>query len=179
MKGKLIALWAGKKLKVSGTSLSAALENPDRAAWLKVGYRQFFYQECTELGYFQISSPDAVLTTMPSAINTAWFQQFCQTTYGITSPPDVATTTKNYFLPLSSQAVPLATNIVAVTGASDYWSNLSARPGDPRFSSGINRFKVPLGKHCEDMVDVSNAGNGDEVEVVRNKIMAIVKTWLK
>jgi hypothetical protein len=132
---------------------------------------EWFYQVCTEVGFYQIHNPDRTQTVLSDLIDEAFFDKACDGF--VHSRPDVDKTRAEYFEPLLSGRV---TNVFYVNGSLDPWSSLSFT--DPSgVPAGNTVFVVDQGSHCSEL---SNLKRGSLLGVFEAhvKFHDLAKAWL-
>jgi pimeloyl-ACP methyl ester carboxylesterase len=106
---------------------------------------QWFYQTCTEVGFFVVANPDHTQSVMPAGFDASSARASC--TRSVHTLPDVATTRATYLDPIAQGKV---TNLFFVNGSVDPWSSLSFtdRATAP---AGVDVYVVQRGTHCSDL----------------------------
>ncbi len=108
------------------------------------GY-EWFYQTCTEVGFYPIYNPDRAVSVESNLINAAYYDAQCTAWVGQTPNATAANTT--YFQPFKAGKV---SNVLFVTGTLDPWSQLSFdHPNAP--PPGCTTYAIEDGSHCEDL----------------------------
>ncbi|MEI8346483.1 MAG: S28 family serine protease [Pseudomonadota bacterium] len=146
---------AGKELfrrfgitAVGDSSQGAESENPNDYL-SSFGMRAWYYQSCTEFGYWQIAHHDPKVSVRSSLIDLNFHQQLCKRLFGIDKPvDDAATNRKFYQLLLESKTK----NILFTNGSVDPWSYLSishllGNDTNPQTSA----FVIDGSAHCADL----------------------------
>jgi hypothetical protein len=111
--------------------------NDEGAAW--------FYQVCTELGFYQVHNTDRSRSVSSDLIDEKYWNDACLQI--ASSTPDIARTRAEYTDPILRGE---ASNLFFVNSSEDPWSSLSIL--DPsRAPSGVMTFLVQGGSHCEDL----------------------------
>lgn len=115
------------------------------------GMRQWYYQSCTEFGFWQVAYHDPNLSVRSHLLDMAYSRKVCESLFGIKTPPDTNHINETYYYPLLKGG---AFHILFTNGSKDPWSQLSISklPG-----SGLNFFTIAGGAHCSDLM----AGNND------------------
>ncbi len=116
------------------TAQGAMSEEP--ADYKKIGMRQWYYQSCTEYGYWQNANPDRSQSTRSSLINLAYHRQVCQRLFGTTEPANTTSLNDTFYYPLMDE---LVSNILFTNGENDPWSllSLAEKMGMPVMESWI------------------------------------------
>ena len=110
---------------------------------------EWFYQVCTELGFYQIKNTDRTLSIMGDLITTQYWTDQCQQYVGM--QPNIAATRSEFVDPLDRGEV---SNVLFVNGSADPWSSLSYT--DSAAPAGLTPFVVATGSHCEDLESLTN-----------------------
>lgn len=131
--------------------------------------RQWVYQTCTELGWFQINAGENGV--LPSAINKDHYAQFCAKHFGIIQLPDVTTFNTLYY-----EKVLQADSILFLNSKLDGWSDLSIRP-DNKPSDRITAIEYEGGSHCSAMWDDFTL-NHEPSSPLGQQIMKVAESWL-
>ena len=110
---------------------------------------EWYYQVCTEVGFYQIANADRNVSVAPDSSNLAFWEAGCKAFTG--GAPKVTTTNRTYYQPIVDGK---ASNVLFVTGSNDPWSNLSfTDPG--AVPAGDTAFNVQGGSHCQDQYNLS------------------------
>jgi pimeloyl-ACP methyl ester carboxylesterase len=132
---------------------------------------EWFYQVCTEVGFYQVKNPDRHQTVLSDLIDDGFFDRQCDQM--VHRRPDVATTKATYYDPLLSGKV---TNVLFVNGSDDPWSSLSFT--DPSaMTQGNSAYVVQHGSHCEDLYNLTSTSLLGVFEV-HKKFHDAAKQWL-
>jgi pimeloyl-ACP methyl ester carboxylesterase len=110
---------------------------------------EWFYQVCTEVGFYQVHNPDRSQSVMADQITQAYWADMCQQYVGM--QPDIAATRSAYVDALDRGDV---SNVLFVNGSADPWSSLSYT--DSSAPAGLTPFVVATGSHCEDLSSLTN-----------------------
>src|SRR5262249_32944726 len=106
---------------------------------------EWFYQVCTEVGFYQVHNTDRTQTVLSSLIDQAYFDGQCKQVVGQT--PNVAKTRATYYAPLLAGKV---TNVLFGNGSLDPWSSLSFTD-QSALPAGLTAFVVQQGSHGTDL----------------------------
>jgi len=106
---------------------------------------EWFYQVCTEVGFYQIHNTGSGGTVTSSLIDEQYWADQCAKWVSPT-PPATAQTNATYYAPLAAGKV---TNVFFVNGADDPWSTLSITSTKP--PKGLTTLVVQTGSHCSDL----------------------------
>jgi hypothetical protein len=105
---------------------------------------EWFYQVCTELGFYQVRNYDRSQSVMSDLVTEQYYATQCQQFLG--QAPAIAATRSDYVDALYRGDV---TNVYFVNGSDDPWSALSFT--DSSAPIGLTPFVVRTGSHCEDL----------------------------
>ncbi len=134
------------------------------------GY-EWYYQTCTEVGFYPIYNPDRAVSVESSLIDSAYYDAECTEYVGQT--PDAAAANATYFAPIKAGKV---SNILFVSGTLDPWSQLTFdHPSAP--PPGCATFAIEDGSHCEDLDALSKYSTSGDIGA-HKKFWSLAKTWL-
>jgi hypothetical protein len=132
---------------------------------------EWFYQVCTEVGFYQIYNPDRAVSVMSTFMDSAYYDAECEQFVGRT--PDAATAKATYFAPIKAGKV---SNVLFVSGTLDPWSQLTFdHPSAP--PAGCATFAVENGSHCEDLYPLSKYSTSGDIGA-HKKFWSLAKEWL-
>jgi pimeloyl-ACP methyl ester carboxylesterase len=135
------------------------------------GMRQWFYQSCTEFGYWQIAYHDPALSARSPKIDLAFHDGICERMFGIRRPVDTTYINRTFYKPLVRGK---ATQIFFTNGSDDPWKHLSLVPARGNVPNEVNAMEIPGAAHCDDL---STQGTV-EVRKAQNRFRSLVKDWL-
>ncbi len=114
-----------------------------------VGNRQWFYQSCTEYGYFQNAWHDASESARSQQINPAYHLNACKRMFGFETPVDTSTINENFYKPLLNEST---TRILFTNGSNDPWSLLGiTKPNGNATNPNTTAYLVDGASHCDDL----------------------------
>jgi hypothetical protein len=135
------------------------------------GWAAWFYQTCTEVGFFFQSNPDRTQSIMPPGIDDTADLASCQQVFQ--SRPDIAKTRATYYEPLLAGQ---GTNIFYVNGTFDPWSSLSFDdPASP--PPGATVFVIAQGSHHSELVSLDRDSPLGVFEA-HAKFIELARGWL-
>ncbi|MFT3693365.1 MAG: S28 family serine protease [Kofleriaceae bacterium] len=105
---------------------------------------EWFYQVCTEVGFFQIKNSDRTQSIMADGITTQYWTDLCNQYVGKQPAIDA---TRTAFVDKLDQG--MVSNVLFVNGSNDPWSSLSYT--DSAAPAGLSTLVVATGSHCEDL----------------------------
>jgi hypothetical protein len=132
----------------------------------EVGMRQWFYQSCTELGYWQNVNKDAAKRARSVKINADYHNAICKRLFGIQAS-SVTATNKKYYEPL---LLPTSSNVFYTNGEEDPWSNLSITSST---NKNISTKLIKGAAHCDDL----SLQATPEVMAAQVEFLVLAKKW--
>jgi hypothetical protein len=133
--------------------------------------RQWNYQVCTQLGWFQ--TPPKEESIRSSKLDMAFWKSYCQRIYGIDAFPD----TDNYDV-MHGGANLQATNIIYTNGSEDPWQWATHyQDADPTKSAYTLMITCDTCAHCVDLGAV-NDKTPQAVKDAHVQIVAHMKEWV-
>jgi hypothetical protein len=132
--------------------------------------RQWWYQVCREMGFFQVANPDRQYSVRSTMLNVQFFQTICKENYGIEST-QIDEFNQKYFKPLRDGQY---SRIIFTVGTEDPWAMLSVI-SDDRVSTGPDSMIIENvgGSHSSELY--SQTGVMDKNQL---KIIARAVQWL-
>ncbi len=141
-----------------------------------VGMRQWYYQSCTEYGYWQNANPDRQQSTRSALIDLAYHHQVCRRLFGLNQPAQTASLNNTFYYPLMDA---LVSNIYFTNGEHDPWSLLSlAEKNGNAVNEKLNYFLIEGAAHCDDL-HTPNATDSASLQEARQTMELLIATWLK
>ena len=132
---------------------------------------EWYYQVCTEVGFYQIYNPDRSLSVTETYDTAAYNDAGCEQFTGTT--PDPTADRAEYFLPIKAGKV---TNILFVSDTLDPWSQLTFdHPEAP--PPGCVTYALEGGSHCEDLDQITSTSPSGVVGA-HKKFRDLAKQWL-
>lgn len=138
--------------------------------------RQWYYQSCTEYGYWQIAHPDNSRSTRSAFIDLPYHHQICQRLFGKEFLADTQGMNETYYYPLFK---PKTQHIYFTNGSNDPWSNLSLidKNGNTN-NTNLSYTLIQGAAHCDDLrTPVSK--DSDALKKARQTMDELLKQWLK
>ena len=105
---------------------------------------EWFYQVCSEVGFFQVHSTDRTHSIMSTLITESYWSGLCDEYVGKQPATDA---TRSEFVDALNRGD--TTNVLFVNGTEDPWSSLSFT--DSSAPAGFTTLDVATGSHCEDL----------------------------
>jgi len=133
---------------------------------------EWFYQVCSEVGFYQTHSLDQGHTVMSWLIDEAYWADQCQTWVG--TQPAIAQTRASYVRALDDSEV---SNVLFVNGTLDPWSALSYT-SQALAPDGITVATIAGGSHCSDLENLQPSSKPD-VFAVHQQFYELALAWLK
>jgi len=139
------------------------------------GSRQWFYQSCTEYGYWQNAYHDEAYSARSKLVNPAYHNELCRRLYGIEAPVDTNHINYEFYAPLLDAST---TNIFFPNGSRDPWMNLSIAH-ELGNATNPNTFAVTIegAAHCDDLRG-PKLSDSDALKGARTKFLELAKGWL-
>lgn len=151
--------------------------NEDPAAYkYGVGMRQWYYQSCTEYGYWQNANQDPALSTRSALINLDYHRKACERLYGLHQPADTASLNNTLYYPLMDE---LVSNIYFTNGSNDPWSTLSLTEDNGNaINAKLTYHMIEGAAHCDDL-HTPTAGDSESLIKSREIMDSLLTEWLK
>jgi pimeloyl-ACP methyl ester carboxylesterase len=140
-----------------------------------IGLRQWYYQSCTEYGYWQNANPDRSQSTRSSLINLDYHRQVCQRLFGIKDPANTTSFNNSFYYPLMNESV---SNIYFTNGAHDPWSLLSmAEKNGNAVNPQLVYYLITGAAHCDDL-HIPTATDSESLRDARKTMESLIGIWL-
>jgi pimeloyl-ACP methyl ester carboxylesterase len=152
-----VASYAAQAIQISQAFSTSALEDSVQGSMstdpkdymTDVGARQWWYQSCTEFGYFQTAYHDPAYSTRSQKINMAYHLDACKRLFGVPLTPNTQHITDVFYSPLLSLTT---TNILFTNGSNDPWSQLSiSKVNGNDVNPKVTLYTIAGGAHCDDL----------------------------
>jgi pimeloyl-ACP methyl ester carboxylesterase len=152
----------------------AMKENAD--TYDDIGMRQWFYQTCTEYGYWQTANSDPAKSTRSALINLDYYRQGCYRLFGKDLRANIDHTNQLYYSPLLNESV---RNILFTNGSSDPWSRLSmTKENGNDTNKNLNYYTIQGAAHCDDLrPDTSK--DSDSLKQARLQMDELINKWIR
>jgi pimeloyl-ACP methyl ester carboxylesterase len=138
-----------------------------------VGVRQWFYQSCTEFGFWQNANSNSKMSARSSHINAAYHTRACERMFGIRTPAKVAETNKNFYQPLFNAST---SKILFTNGSEDPWQKLSITEDNKNNTNPLlSTFMIQNQAHCDDF----GRSLAPEVVEAKARFVNLATEWLK
>jgi hypothetical protein len=156
-----------------GVAQAAESENP--ADYPDTGMRQWYYQTCTEYGYYQVANHDPLMSVRSSRLDLKYFDETCDRLFGIKAPVDTRTINETYYEPLLRGE---ATHILFTNGSDDPFSTLSisVERGN-NLIPGVESMTLPGFAHCDDLRGYPKTVPAKVLEA-RSKFLELAQSWI-
>jgi hypothetical protein len=132
--------------------------------------RQWWFQKCSELAYFQNAPSSGSIRS--SRVNMAYHRDHCKQVFGTDVFPDTESTNIYY-----GAANPKGTNIFYANGSQDPWQRASVLktldPTQPEMTIECHKCG-----HCVDLRGCPGGCPGESFQKARDLIAAYVSNWL-
>jgi len=140
------------------------------------GMRQWFYQSCTEYGYWQNAYHEAAQSSRSSRINMDYHRGICKRLFAIDHPVEEQSTNQAYYQPLLDSGV---SRILFTNGSRDPWSHLSITVENQNHSNpNVSVMTLKDAAHCDDL-RVPSLTELPSVKEARQKFLELAKLWLQ
>jgi hypothetical protein len=136
--------------------------------------RQWFYQSCTEYGYWQNAYHDKKISVRSALINPKYHKEICKRLFGLNISGNEKAINKKYYKPLLDPVN--ATNILFTNGSEDPWLNLSiAKENKNDQNEHTPVMTIQGGSHCSDL----QLSAVPEILEAREKFIEYAREWIK
>jgi pimeloyl-ACP methyl ester carboxylesterase len=136
--------------------------------------RQWFYQSCTEYGYWQNAYHDKSISVRSALINPAYHKHICQRLFGLDISGNEDAINKTYYEPLLDPK--MASNIFFTNGSTDPWLNLSiAKENKNVLNDRTPVMTIEGASHCNDLQMTADP----EISKAREKFVELASEWIK
>jgi pimeloyl-ACP methyl ester carboxylesterase len=137
-----------------------------------LGMRQWFYQSCTEFGFWQNAYPDVTQSARSKEINRDYHDELCRRLFQLPKASDVSHVERTYFEPLMTS---LTSNILFTVGTRDPWRAVGMTSADVVESGPhVRVVEIAGGFHCDDL----GVGGTPEVKAAKEIFRQEVRSWL-
>jgi pimeloyl-ACP methyl ester carboxylesterase len=159
---------------VSLSMQGAESENPED--YLSgVGARQWFYQSCTEYGYWQNANSDPSKSSRSSMINMDYHRNVCRRLFGINKPANTDYINNTFYKPLMTDTV---SNIFFTNGSTDPWSNLSMTVENGNaVNKNLHYYTIEGAAHCDDLRQPRST-DSESLKSARLQLSSLITDWL-
>lgn len=140
------------------------------------GMRQWYYQSCTEYGYWQDAHRDPARSVRSARINQDYDRDYCQRMFGITELADEAAINARYYAELLK---PATTRILYTNGSDDPWSVLSITPvlGNDT-NVGTPALMIQGKAHCSDLRAAAPT-DPQSLKDARARFISLATDWIR
>lgn len=160
---------------VDFTPEAAMSENPEDFEEM-IGLRQWYWQSCTEYGYWQNAHSDPNQSTRSSLINLEYHRDVCKRLFGIETPVDAGKTNATYYEGLRFGE---ASRIFLTNGGNDPWMNLSlAIPNGNTDNHALDYYVIEGSAHCADL-HIPSPNDSKYLKEARRRLSKLIGKWLK
>lgn len=136
------------------------------------GLRQWYYQTCTEYGYWQNANPNPFSSTRSLLIDNKYHQGICKRLFDRKDPPNTALTNDRYYDLLQSN---LTSHIYFTNGDKDPWFSLSLTKDQSL--ADVDYYVIKGGAHCQDLLE-RTAYDSKSLKYARTFMELEAQTWL-
>lgn len=137
-----------------------------------VEMRQWFYQSCTEYGFWQNASPNESLRARSKVLNADYHNELCQRLFGLAKALPVDNALKFYYNPLLE---PTTSQILFTNGDRDPWLSTTITASNHNVTNpNTESILMTDALHCDDL---SRGGNAS-VQSAKQRFQFLAKSWL-
>jgi len=152
----------------------ALSENPDD--YLSgFGARSWFYQTCSEYGYWQVAYHDPAISVRSSLINLSYHNETCKKFFGV-APVNTDKINHSYYAPLLTSQ---ASQILFTDGSTDPWSKLSLTQELGNATNPLDFFYTILGAAHADDLGTPQSRDSSSLRDARQLFLKLAAEWLK
>ena len=136
------------------------------------GMRPWFYQSCTEFGFWQTAYHDPRFSARSTKINEEFHRHVCKVLFNLGTLADTKKVNEMFYDQLIAGS---AEQILFTNGSNDPWSELSITPD---MNTRHPSYMIQNGAHCDDL---SAPSNSDSVSLKKSRDLFFsgAKAWLK
>jgi pimeloyl-ACP methyl ester carboxylesterase len=169
-----LEIYKSWKMNALSDSVEGATSlNPDDYA-SDVGLRQWFYQSCTEYGFWQNAYHDAAYSVRSARINPTYHLGICRRLFGIETPVDTSHIEKTFYQPLLKAPV---SGIFFTNGSDDPWSELSITVDNANnVNPALTLKTIAGGAHCDDLGSSTSIDSTD-LKAARSELDTLIDQW--
>lgn len=150
------------------------IESTNASDYSGFGARQWVYQTCAELGYWQIAYHDPSQSVRSQRLNSDFYARECSKIFGTPVPDTVALDTR-YYEPLLQAST---SKILFTDGSQDPWSKLSiTHEAGNDTNPGDSYYTIQGGSHCSDF-GPKQFGESSSLSHAREEFQDLVNQWL-
>ena len=141
-----------------------------------IGIRSWYYQSCTEYGFWQNAYLDPTKSARSSLINLDYHKNVCKRLFNVEYNLDTQKINHEYYLPLLN---PDTKNILFTNGSVDPWSflSISEKLGN-NTNPNLDYFMIEGAAHCDDL-KIPRKSDSASMQEVRLKLSSLIEKWLK
>lgn len=141
-----------------------------------IGMRQWYYQSCTEYGYWQNANPNSAQSTRSALINLNYHHQICMRLFGINEPANTEAINNHFYYPLMNESV---SNIYFTNGEHDPWSVLSlAEKNGNAVNPKLTYRLIDGSAHCDDLHPLKT-NDSEALRSARTTMESLLDQWLQ
>lgn len=137
-----------------------------------IGMRQWFYQSCTEYGFWQNAWSDPAESARSAQINADYHNEVCHRLFGMKSTMPTDNIEQRFYAPLFEKT---SSQIFFTNGSMDPWINLSIADQNGNNTNPLmEAMVIPGAAHCDDL------GRSTDAEVLKAQVRFydLMTNWL-
>jgi pimeloyl-ACP methyl ester carboxylesterase len=145
-----------------------------------LGFRQWVYQGCTQIGVFSAAIMKANANTaesLSSVLTDSLPAKYCEALFGLAQPPTIDEMNRRYYAPMLA---PSTSNILFVSGSNDpacFPFSISKENGNDT-NPNTRTFTVQGGTHCEDL-QPPRLTDSSSLQQARALELELAEEWVK
>lgn len=166
-----------KRFNIRAVDLSpqVAMDDSLNNATTGIGMRQWYYQSCSEYGYWQIAHPNPEYSCRSKAIDLPYHRSICKRLFHMTSPANTDRFNEDFYRPLFNH---LTQRIHFTNGSNDPWSTLSLTPENAEHQNPNLSYTVIKGAaHCDDLRTPFKSDSA-ALKNARKKTKTLLNAWM-
>lgn len=142
-----------------------------------MGWRQWYFQLCSELGDLSVASKNRTLSVTPTLVDAEYRKQFCQSLFGVKPGDSFAENKKQqYDLNLNPE---ISSNIFFISGDQDAWfPGLYARENGNATNPNHYYYTIKGGGHGDEVAG-STDSDPNTMKIARLIVEKLLLKWTK
>lgn len=162
-----------REWQMDALSMSAAGAMEPDSTKTDSGMRQWFYQSCTEYGYWQNAYHEEAVSVRSARINKEYHHNICKRLFGIDQAGNEAFVNQKYYEPLLNEST---SHILFTNGSRDPWMKLSITPeNNNAVNPNTQAHIIPEASHCDDLRNLTTP----EILKAKQLFTDQIKEWIQ